>query len=51
MRIYKTKVEKLFPQGTNLGELLQKLSSLPLEKVSDAALKGAVTLQRNGKGN
>ncbi len=50
MKIYKSKVEKLFPQGTTLGEFLQKVSSLSLEKVSDAAMKGAVTLQRNSKG-
>lgn len=50
MRVFKAKVKIHFPQGTTLGEMLMKISGLDSPKVTDAAQKGAVWLQRQGKG-
>ena len=50
MKVFKVKVQKNFPQGGTLGEVLSKATNLPIEKISEAAQKGAVWLQRNGKG-
>lgn len=50
MRTYKSSVKKHFPQATTLGEFLLKLTSLEIEVLTDAARKGAVWIQRGGKG-
>ena len=50
MKVYKSIVSKHFPQGTTLGEMLIKLSKLTEPQVADAARKGAVWIQRGGKG-
>lgn len=50
MKIYKSQVSKFFPQQTTLGDFLLKLTKLKEEDLVDAALKGAVWIQRKGKG-
>lgn len=50
MKVYKSIVSKLFSQGTTLGEFLVKLSKLQEKDVNEAAVKGAVWIQRGGKG-
>lgn len=50
MKSYKATVSKLFPQKTNLGEFLIKLTNLKSLDVEQAAHKGAVWIQRSGKG-
>ncbi|HXH32528.1 MAG TPA: RluA family pseudouridine synthase [Bacteriovoracaceae bacterium] len=50
MRIYKVLVEREFPKGTTLKEVLMKLVPLSEAVLADAAHKGAVWLQRGGKG-
>lgn len=50
MKVFKSLVSKHFSQGATLGELLTKISNLPEEEVRDAARKGAVWIQRGGKG-
>lgn len=49
MKIYKTLVQKVFPTKTSALEVLAKISKLPQDKLEDAAIKGAVWLQK-GKG-
>ena len=50
MRTYKAQVKKYFPQRTTLGEVLMKMTSLPPKELGEAASKGAVWIQRGGKG-
>lgn len=50
MKIYKSQVNKFFPQHTTLGDFLFKLTQMKEEDLMDAALKGAVWIQRKGKG-
>lgn len=50
MKNYKASVNKFFSQRVSLGEFLQKLTKLPDASVQEAALKGAVWIQRGGKG-
>jgi tRNA pseudouridine32 synthase/23S rRNA pseudouridine746 synthase len=50
MKIYNSQVGKHFSQRTSLGEVLLKISKLSEAQISDAAQKGAVWIQRNGKG-
>lgn len=50
MKNYKSTVNKFFSQRTTLGEFLQKLTKLPEKEINEAASKGAVWIQRNGKG-
>lgn len=50
MKVYKTIVAKHFPSKTTLGEVLQKVTSLPADIVKLLSLQGAVWLQRGGKG-
>ena len=50
MRTYKTKVKKYFPERTTLGEVLLKMTNLPPKELGEAASKGAVWIQRSGKG-
>lgn len=50
MRAFNIQVSKYFTNKTKLGDVLHKITSLPKETLSDAANKGAVWLQRNGKG-
>lgn len=50
MKTYKTEVKKFFPQRTTLGELLMKLTKLTPAQLGDAATKGAVWIQRQGRG-
>lgn len=46
MKMYKALVSKLFPQGVTLVELLMKLSNLNPTILEEAALKGAVWVQK-----
>ncbi len=50
MKIYKSQVNKIFPQQTTLGEFLLKITKFKEEDLADAALKGAVWIQRKGTG-
>lgn len=50
MRVYKSLVSKHFSQKTTLGEFLLKLTPLTPSQIGDAATKGAVWIQRKGKG-
>lgn len=50
MKIYKSQVIKFFPQPTTLGDFLLKLTKLPEKDLDEAAHKGAVWIQRQGKG-
>jgi tRNA pseudouridine32 synthase/23S rRNA pseudouridine746 synthase len=50
MKIYKSSVDKLFPQRTTLGEFLMKLTKLTPAQLGEAATKGGVWIQRKGKG-
>lgn len=50
MKIFNTKVGKHFSQRTTLGEVLLKISKLTEPQLTEAAAKGAVWIQRNGKG-
>src|SRR5690606_36069028 len=50
MKIYESQVNKFSPQQTTLGDFLLKLTKLKEEDLADAALKGAVWIQRKGKG-
>lgn len=50
MKTYKSAVSKFFPQGARLGDFLTKLTNLTTAELSDAAAKGAVWVQRRGKG-
>lgn len=49
MKVYKAIVGKHFPDGTTLGEILSKITAMPSEQLREAALKGAVWVQK-GKG-
>nr|MBA2405515.1 hypothetical protein [Bdellovibrionales bacterium] len=50
MKTFNILVSKYFTAKTKLGEVLQKATSLKIEALADAAAKGAVWHQRNGKG-
>ncbi len=50
MKQYRTIVSKYFTEKVKLGEVLQKMSKLDLSIVRDAAYKGAVWIQKEGKG-
>lgn len=50
MKIFKAPVKKHFSQRTTLGEFLLKLTNLKPAEIGDAATKGAVWIQRSGKG-
>lgn len=50
MKTYKSEVKKFLPQRTTLGEFLMKLSKLTSAQLEDAAAKGAVWIQRQGRG-
>jgi len=50
MRTFHILVSKYFPEKTKLSEVLQKATSLSIELLADAALKGAVWHQKNGTG-
>lgn len=50
MRTFKSKVSKHFSEAITLGEVLQKISHLELKVIRDAALKGAVWLQKKSIG-
>ncbi len=50
MKTYKSEVKKFFPQRTTLGEFLMKLTKLTSAQLGDAATKGAVWIQRQGRG-
>lgn len=50
MKVYKSQVKKLFPQRTTLGDFLMKLTPLTPAQLGEAATKGAVWIQRRGKG-
>ena len=50
MKTYKSEVKKFFPQRTTLGEFLMKLTKLTPVQLGDAATKGAVWIQRQGRG-
>ncbi|MFP5385148.1 MAG: RluA family pseudouridine synthase [Bacteriovoracia bacterium] len=50
MRTFKSAVKKYFSQRTTLGEVLMKMTNLPPKELGEAALKGAVWVQRGGKG-
>jgi tRNA pseudouridine32 synthase/23S rRNA pseudouridine746 synthase len=50
MKTYKSEVKKFFPERTTLGDFLMKLTKLKPTDLSDAAAKGAVWIQRQGRG-
>ena len=50
MKTYNINVSKYFAVKTKLSEVLQKSIRMPLELISDAADKGAIWLQKGGKG-
>lgn len=50
MKVFKSQVKKYFSQRTSLGEFLLKLTPLKPLELGDAATKGAVWIQKNGKG-
>lgn len=50
MKIYKAQVKKFFSQKVSLGEFLLKLTNLKPAELGDAASKGAVWIQKKGKG-
>lgn len=50
MKIYNSLVSKHFSQRTTLGEFLVKLTKLSEKDLADASEKGAVWIQRKGKG-
>ena len=50
MRTFHILVSKYFTVKTNLGEVLKKATSMSPEVLGDAADKGAVWLQKGGKG-
>ncbi len=50
MRTFHILVSKHFTIKTKLGEVLQKSTSMNLDVLADAAAKGAVWLQKGGKG-
>lgn len=50
MKNYRTIVSKHFTEKVKLSEVLQKISKLDLSVVRDAALKGAVWIQKEGRG-
>lgn len=50
MRTYKAKVSQFFSGPTSLGDLLQRLTPLNQDDLQDAATKGAIWYQRQGKG-
>ena len=50
MKVFKSSVGKYFSSSIGLGEFLIKLTQLSPEDVLDSALKGAVWIQRRGKG-
>ena len=50
MRTFHILVSKHFTIKTKLGEVLQKSTSMNLDVLADAASKGAVWLQKGGKG-
>lgn len=50
MKTFKAQVKKFFPQRTTLGDFLMKLTPLKPHELGDAATKGAVWIQRRGKG-
>ncbi len=49
MKTFKSQVSRHFSEGTNLREMLLKMTSLKVDILQDAALKGAVWVQK-GKG-
>jgi tRNA pseudouridine32 synthase/23S rRNA pseudouridine746 synthase len=50
MRTFNIQVSKYFTKKTKLGEVLHKVTSLPEDALADAAIKGAIWLQKNAKG-
>lgn len=50
MKTYKSEVKKIFTQRTTLGEFLLKLTKLTPSQLGEAATKGAVWIQRQGRG-
>jgi tRNA pseudouridine32 synthase/23S rRNA pseudouridine746 synthase len=50
MRTFNIQVSKYFTKKTKLGEVLHKVTSLPEDALADAAIKGAVWLQKSAKG-
>jgi tRNA pseudouridine32 synthase / 23S rRNA pseudouridine746 synthase len=50
MKTYRSTVSKISTTPLTLGEFLHRMTGLPLPQLSDAAAKGAVWLQRKGKG-
>lgn len=50
MRTYNIQVSKHFSKRTKLGEVLHKVTAIPQEILADAAIKGAVWIQKNAKG-
>lgn len=50
MRTYKGKVEKFFKVNVTLGDVLEKMTGLKKEILSEASQKGAVWLQKGSKG-
>ena len=51
MKTFSIKVSKHFASKTKLGEVLNKVTNLDFTLLADAAAKGAVWLQKNGKGS
>jgi tRNA pseudouridine32 synthase/23S rRNA pseudouridine746 synthase len=50
MKNYKSVVSKISPERTTLGEFLTKLTKLTPSQIEEAAIKGAVWIQRKSKG-
>jgi tRNA pseudouridine32 synthase/23S rRNA pseudouridine746 synthase len=50
MRTFNIQVSKYFTKKTKLGEVLHKVTSLSEDALDDAAIKGAVWLQKSAKG-
>lgn len=50
MRTFQFTVSKFYQEKVKLGEVLQKATSLEFDVLADAASKGAVWHQKNGKG-
>jgi len=50
MRTFNIHVSKYFTSKTKLGEVLHKVTSIPQDALAQAAIKGAVWIQKNGKG-
>lgn len=50
MKTFKFKVSKYFSGNVKLGEVLKKATNLEFSELADAAAKGAIWLQKSGKG-